>query len=124
MNNDRSRFWVAVGAFYGLVAVGASALAAHLRLDAAATRVLASAAQMNGWHALALLFCGVWRPGWFTHAAGACFTLGVLLFSGSLYAQVFGHPIQIMGQALAPFGGGVLMVGWGLLALSALGRER
>ena len=36
-----------------------SAAAAHLRLDAAATTALRDAVQMQGWHALALLVCGV-----------------------------------------------------------------
>jgi uncharacterized membrane protein YgdD (TMEM256/DUF423 family) len=38
--------------------------------------------------------------------------LGVILFSGSLALAVFiGTP-----TALAPFGGGLLMLGWGILA--------
>lgn len=123
MSIDRTRVWVGIGALYGLVAVGASALAAHMKLDPAALRAIASAAQINAWHALALLFCGVWRPGWFLHAAGACFTLGVLLFCGSIYAEAFGHHWQIVGSYGAPLGCGVLMVGWALLTVSAMARQ-
>ena len=120
----RYRGWIALGAVYGFVAVGAAAGAAHLadgRL-AAARRVtaaaLASAVQMNGWHALALVACGVLGGGAFTHAAATCFAVGVLLFSGSVYAGVFGLALG----PFAPVGGGILLLGWLLLGLSALRR--
>ena len=117
---QRSRIWVLLGAVFGLSAVGASALASHWHADAGTLRALASAAQMNGWHALALLFCGLWPGGRWVHVAGLCFTLGILLFCGSIYATLFGYH----WQAMAPYGGGVLMVGWAMLALAALARER
>ena len=120
----RFRGWVALGSVYGFVAVGAAAAAAHLmdgRL-AAARRVtaaaLASAVQMNGWHALALIACGLMGGGLFTHAAAMCFAVGVVLFSGSVYAGLFGLALG----PIAPVGGSLLLLGWLLLGVSALRR--
>lgn len=120
----QNRGWVALGSVYGMVAVGMAAAAAHLadgrlpmarRVGAAA---LASAVQMNGWHALALVACGVWGRGVMTNSAGVCFALGVLLFSGSVYAGLAGLSLG----PLAPFGGGLLMLGWLFLGLSTIRR--
>ncbi len=116
----RSPFWMILGALTGLIAVAASALGAHLHSDAATQRSIASAAQMNGWHALALLFCAVWPGGRWIHAAGLCFTVGMLLFCGSLYATALGRQWLFV----APYGGGLLMLGWVLLAAAALVRGR
>ena len=113
---DAYRGWVALGALYGLLAVAAAAGAAHLGSSPA----LLSAVQMHGWHALALLACGLWgaRGGRLTHAAGGAFAVGVLLFSGSIYAGAFGLRLG----PVAPVGGTLLMLGWALLGLSALRR--
>jgi uncharacterized membrane protein YgdD (TMEM256/DUF423 family) len=74
---------------------------------------------MQGWHALALLGTGLWAPrgGWLADLAGAAFTVGMLLFCGALYT------LGVQGMALggvAPTGGVLLMVGWLLLAASAV----
>ncbi len=113
------RGWVAFGALVGLLAVIAAAFAAHGTADAFAARARASAAQMLGWHALAIVACGLWgaQGGWLTHAAGALFTLGLLLFCGAVYSPAFGGPSLGM---TAPVGGFLLMLGWLALAVSAL----
>lgn len=115
--------WIAVGALAGLLAVlAAAAAAAHLPGDAAQSRAMASAVQMQGWHALALVLCGVWgaRGGGLVHAAGAAFAVGMLLFCGTVYAGALG--VSRLG-GLAPVGGTLLMVGWALLGMSALRRR-
>ncbi len=121
MNTDSYRGWVALGALAGLMAVAAAAGAAHLPMEAGEARAIASAVQMQGWHALALLGCGLWgvRGGALTHAAGAAFALGTLLFCGTVYAGALGGPHL---GVLAPVGGSLLMLGWALLGLSALRR--
>ena len=108
------RVWVGIGSAYGLVAVVAAAGAAHLGGGPA----LASAVQMNGWHALALVLCGVWARGRLTQAAGVAFSVGTLLFCGSVYAGLAGVHLG----PVAPVGGTLLMLGWGLLGASALRR--
>ena len=122
MNTDLYRGWVALGGLAGLLAVAAAAGAAHLPVEAGEARAVASAVQMQGWHALALLSCGVWgaRGGGLTHAAGAAFALGALLFCGTVYAGALGGPHL---GVLAPVGGSLLMLGWALLGLSALRRR-
>lgn len=119
---DRSRVWVVLGSVAGLLAVAAAAGAAHLPGEAAQSRAMASAIQMHGWHALALVACGAWgaRGGRLVHAAGAAFVVGILLFCGTVYAGALGGPRLGM---LAPIGGSSLMLGWALLGLSAIRRR-
>ena len=108
----------------GLGAVAMAAAAAHAlpaRLDAASLEMVRSALQMQGWHALALLFTGLWAPrgGIVSHLAGAAFAAGLVLFCGAVYAlALFG----VRAAAVAPAGGLLLMVGWLLLGISALRR--
>jgi len=114
------RGWVAAGALVGLLAVIAAAAAAH-GADPAAARSRASAAQMLGWHALALVAVGLWgaQGGWLGHAAGALFSLGLLLFCAAVYSPAFGGPSL---GITAPAGGVLLMLGWAAFGLSALLR--
>jgi uncharacterized membrane protein YgdD (TMEM256/DUF423 family) len=118
------RVWVALGALAGLLAVAMSAWAAHAlpaTLAPAALQQVRDGIEMQGWHALALLACGVWARAEprrrLLHAAGAAFAIGVLLFCGGVYALALGgiHP-----GPLAPTGGILLMLGWLLLGVSAL----
>ncbi len=115
-----ARLWVALGAIAGLGAVAMAALAAHLPLDPAGTRLLASGAQMEGWHALALVLCGVWAPqaNRAVHLAGLAFAFGLLLFCGDVYALALGG----WHFQVAPVGGVLLMLGWACLGISAVRR--
>jgi uncharacterized membrane protein YgdD (TMEM256/DUF423 family) len=98
-----------------------AAFAAHgtTGLDPNRVVMIRNAVQMQGWHALALIGCGLWTPrgGALCAWAGAAFTLGLLLFCGAVYT------LAIAGAsvgALAPVGGMLLMLGWLLLFVSAL----
>ena len=117
------RLWIIRGAFAGLSAVAMAAVAAHGlpgRIDPAALQMVREAVQMQGWHALTLLVCGVWalREGpVLLHWAGAAFAAGLLLFCGSVYLLALaGTRIP----AAAPAGGTLLMAGWLLLGGAAL----
>ncbi len=112
------RILIASGAVVGLLAVGAAALAAH-SLDPATSTVVGRAVQMQGWHALALLACGLWAPrgGRLALLAGGAFALGTLLFCGAVYLSALGG---LRTGPTAPAGGVLLMLGWALLGLSAL----
>ena len=74
------RTWIALGALAGLTAVAMAAVAAHGLggLDPAAVAMVRSGIEMQGWHALALLACGLWAPrgGRLADAAGAAFAAG------------------------------------------------
>ena len=118
------RVWILAGSLAGGTAVGLSALRAHaLRLDDASLAMLDSALTMQGWHALALLAAGLIarRAGLLAHLAATCFVAGIVLFCGSVYALAFAG---LRVGPTAPIGGTLLMLGWLLLAASALTRWR
>jgi uncharacterized membrane protein YgdD (TMEM256/DUF423 family) len=113
------RIWVILASLAGVGAVAMAAFEAHGIHDPVAARIVDSGVRMQGWHALALVGAALWAPrgGWLAHAAGAAFVVGMLLFCGSVY--VLGLTGMSLGL-LAPTGGITLMVGWLLLAASAL----
>ena len=117
---EMRRLWIGLGALAGLTATMMAALSAHAfsGLDAHGHTMIASAVQMQGWHALALFGTGLWAPqgGRVADAAGCAFTAGLILFCGAVYGvALYGAPFG----GVAPIGGTLLMLGWGLLAISA-----
>jgi uncharacterized membrane protein YgdD (TMEM256/DUF423 family) len=117
------RIWIALGSLAGLTAVAMAALAAHGLdwLEPARLEMARNAINMHGWHALALLACGLWasRGGRLVNWAAIAFTAGLLFFCGAVYAQALAGIHMTM---LAPIGGLLLMLGWVLLGLSAVRR--
>lgn len=117
---DRSPLLVA-GALDAALAVGLGAFAAHglrARLEPRMLEVFETGARYQMYHALAIVFCGLLAaryPG--VSAAGWIFQLGILLFSGSLYALAL-TDIKTLG-AVTPFGGVAFIVGWLWLAYAA-----
>jgi uncharacterized membrane protein YgdD (TMEM256/DUF423 family) len=115
------RVWIGLGALAGLSAVAMAALAAHGLewLEPARLQMVRNAIQMHGWHALALLACGIWAPrgGRLADFAGAAFVLGLLLFCGAVYALALAN---VHLSIMAPVGGVLLMAGWALLGISVL----
>ena len=82
--------------------------------------VFETAARYQMYHGLALIAAG-WVadrwPGPLASAAGWCFLLGVVLFSGSLYALTLSG-VRVLG-AITPLGGVAFLIGWGCLAVAA-----
>jgi uncharacterized membrane protein YgdD (TMEM256/DUF423 family) len=113
-----SRLMIAAGALAGLATVAMAAVNAHAVHDPDARELIATAVQMQGWHAIILVVCGVWaeRGGRLAQVAGAAFAAGLLIFCGDVYLLAFGGP----HLGVAPVGGVILMLGWLLLAASAL----
>jgi uncharacterized membrane protein YgdD (TMEM256/DUF423 family) len=83
-------------------------------------------------HAAALLGIAAWqgrviesarRTGrdWLNRAA-LCWSLGILLFSGSLYALALGGPSGILGP-VTPLGGLAFLCGWACLTREALTQK-
>jgi uncharacterized membrane protein YgdD (TMEM256/DUF423 family) len=109
----------------GASAVILGAFGAHaLRgvLDARGSELWHTAVSYHFWHALALglaVACGAGRAR--CVAAGA-FALGIVLFSGSLYALALGAPNA--AGLITPFGGVAFIVGWVALALSLRAASR
>jgi uncharacterized membrane protein YgdD (TMEM256/DUF423 family) len=76
------------------------------------------------YHALALLVLAVGGgnlPGRWVRLSGWSFTLGILLFSGSLYALVLSG-VRGLG-AVTPFGGVSFLVGWAALTWAFFRRD-
>jgi uncharacterized membrane protein YgdD (TMEM256/DUF423 family) len=72
------------------------------------------------YHALALVLLGLLASRansslW--NVSGSCFLAGTLLFSGLLYALTLSG-VKVLG-AIVPFGGTLLIVGWGALLAAA-----
>ena len=53
--------------------------------------------------------------------SGVLMLIGVLLFSGSIYASKLGAPASL--GAIAPYGGSSFMLGWFLLGVASLRRR-
>ncbi len=118
-----ARLWIVLGAAAGLTGVAMAALTAHAMSDDAARQIAHSAVEMQMWHALALVGTGLWAPrgGRLCDIAGAAFVLGLLAFCGEVYSHAFnGFHIP----HLAPTGGVLLMIGWAVLAVSAIRPSR
>ena len=96
-----------------LGALGAHAL--HARLSPQMLDVWRTAVQFQFWHALTLLACALARRTHATHLAAVLFTLGIVLFCGSLYALALGAPHAV--GLVTPLGGLAFIAGW--IALGA-----
>lgn len=98
----------------GASAVGLGAFGAHaLRgmVDDAGMQVWHTAVQYHFWHALAMFVAVVGlAPGRARSVAVALFALGIVLFSGSLYALALGAP-RLTG-VMTPVGGLAFIVAW------------
>ena len=105
-----------VGAFGCGVAVGIGAYAMHVALTPQNHDRLAIAALFLFAHGLALAALAP-RTTLRMRQAGVCvLMIGTILFSGSLvFAALLG-----IAPVLAPFGGGLLMLGWLLIAVGYL----
>lgn len=114
----------AVGAAFGFISVACGAFGAHGlqdKLDPHMLTIWETAARYQMYHALALLALGAWvsqNPTRSAQLAGWSFTLGTLIFSGSLYLLALTQ-IKILG-AITPIGGLGLMLGWLSFAALAL----
>ncbi len=122
------RIWLLIGALNGALAVTLGAVGAHALGPATsdATRAMfETAVRYHLIHSLALLGIAALAAhvqGTVSQrlllATGAVFTAGIVLFCGGLYA-LSGLGMSV-GARLAPFGGSLLIVGWLLLAATAV----
>ena len=120
-----SRIFLAIAAIFGGLSVGAGAFATHAlreRLSERSLEIFETAARYQMYHALALLLVALLIsraefPQPLFVAAGWSFIIGVLIFSGSLYALSLTN-IKVLG-AITPLGGAAFIAGWGALAIAA-----
>jgi uncharacterized membrane protein YgdD (TMEM256/DUF423 family) len=112
----------------GLIGVILGALGAHsLEASLTASHMLSAwqtAVHYQLVHTVALLALTAWmsaqaalmRP--LLRWTGYCWMVGIVLFSGSLYALALGGPKWV--GPITPLGGLALIVGWSLLVVDAL----
>lgn len=107
----------AIGALCAGLGVALSAYAAHGATGEAQARLQLAALFAFG-HGVALAALGAQRRRALAQAALVALLVGMLLFAGSLAgAALAGWPTRA-----APFGGGLMMLGWLLLAVDFLRR--
>ncbi|MBJ3775035.1 DUF423 domain-containing protein [Acuticoccus mangrovi] len=117
---------VLVGALNGAVAVAVGAIGAHLlegRPGAANPELIQTAVMYQLFHAATMVGMGALKGHVLPAMLGAAswaFAIGIVLFSGSLYALSLGAPHEV--AYVTPVGGGLLIIGWLLLSVAAARR--
>ena len=117
------RMLLLLAAMFGFTGVALGAFAAHglkTQLSADYLAVFQTGVHYQMLHALALLaLAALWERlvQRLLLAAGICFCVGILLFSGSLYALTLSG-IGALG-VITPVGGLMFLVGWACLGLAA-----
>jgi uncharacterized membrane protein YgdD (TMEM256/DUF423 family) len=114
--------FVVAGALFAAAAVAAGAFGAHAlasRLTPDRLATWETAARYHLFHALALVLLGAVYARWpapLLGAVGWLFTLGILIFGGTVYALALGGPRWL--GAITPIGGLALIAGWVVLAVA------
>jgi len=113
-----------VGAVAGFLAVALGAFATHglrARLSPEMLAAFETGVRYQMYHALAILLVALMLgrfDGWMFRAAGWAFTIGIVMFSGSLYLLAITGTTML--GAITPIGGLAFLVGWGFLAVAAV----
>lgn len=122
-----AKIFLVIAALSGFLAVALGAFGAHAlkgKLSPDLMVVYQTAVQYQFYHTLALLAVAVLLLKFPQQLAltvsGSCFAVGLLLFSGSLYALAFSG-IRWLG-AITPLGGLAFMLGW--LAMAWFGIKQ
>lgn len=117
------RLWIVIGAVSAFVSVAAGAFGAHAlkaRLTPDMLTIFETGNRYQMYHSLGLIAVGLFaahRPSGLLNGAGWAMLVGILVFSGSLYALALSG-VRALG-AITPIGGMGFLVGWVLFALAA-----
>ncbi|WPB82694.1 DUF423 domain-containing protein [Archangium violaceum] len=117
------RQWLILGAASAFLSVAAGAFGAHAlraRLTPDLLTIFETGARYHMYHSMGLIAIGLLgqvRPHPLLNGAGWAMTVGILLFSGSLYALALSG-VRALG-AITPLGGLGFLAGWLLLAIAA-----
>jgi uncharacterized membrane protein YgdD (TMEM256/DUF423 family) len=109
--------WIMIAGIFAFVGVALGAFGAHAlseRFGEYEKGVWHTAVLYHLIHALALFAFGIGFPNSGNQAIGWLFSIGILLFSGSLYALALSG-VKILG-AVTPLGGLAFLAGWALVA--------
>jgi uncharacterized membrane protein YgdD (TMEM256/DUF423 family) len=122
------RWFLITASLIGALSVALGAFAAHgLKqvLPADAVAIFETGVRYQFYHAFALLAVAVLYekyPGALLQWAGNCFQLGIILFSGSLYALTALKASETVGVSklglITPFGGLFFIAGWILMVIA------
>lgn len=119
-----ARFSLGLGALFGLTAIILNAVATHAlnaNLPEQARGWIDLATRYQLIHGVVLVVLSsesLLARSRFVAIAAGCFSLGILIFSGSLYSIAL-HPLPLLNQ-ITPMGGLLLMAGWLCLFLAAI----
>lgn len=121
--------WITSGALLAALAVATGAFGAHALqalVSEKAIKTWETAVQYHIFHAIAIVVCGLLQQyvqPQKLQLAARFFLIGLLLFSGSLYAMVLLQAVGLTSYrwlgAITPLGGFAFITGWVLLALTA-----
>lgn len=119
------RSFIILAGIFGFLAVALGAFGAHGLQKIVEPRLLDvwhTGVQYQMYHSLALLAVALLAVSYINSAiakwAGGAFVIGILLFSGSLYAIVL-LGVRNLGL-ITPIGGVFFLIGWVLLIVAAL----
>lgn len=113
----RFSFWMMASGLLGASAVAIGAIASHVVTNPAATAAIEKASAYQLWHVLAIIV-SLTMSDTASRVARLLFLLGILMFSGSIYAKYFLGMHQAV--SLAPVGGVAMILGWLVLAFSSV----
>jgi len=110
-----SKTALCTGIIFAFLSVGLGAFGAHgikQRVSADMLAIWNTAVTYQFFHALALILLAMWMKQSAAELSAAFwfFTMGIVIFSGSLYALVL-LDIKVLG-AVTPVGGVSFLVGW------------
>jgi uncharacterized membrane protein YgdD (TMEM256/DUF423 family) len=123
------KYWIAIGAVSAGIAVAAGAVGTHvlkesLKWPADDLETYDVAVSYQTIHSLGLMIVGLLlarcRSRWLT-AAAVLFVLGIVLFSGGIYAWLASDNATFI--RVVPVGGSAWILGWMLAACGALAQR-
>jgi uncharacterized membrane protein YgdD (TMEM256/DUF423 family) len=120
-----TQIFVSLAAVFGGLSVAAGAFASHAlreKISERSLEIFDTGARYQMYHALALLLVALLisrtqSPQPILVTSGWLFIIGIVIFSGSLYALSL-TGVKILG-AITPLGGVAFLAGWGALAIAA-----
>ncbi len=117
--------FISTASIFGMLAIIFGAFGAHAlkkKLNEDQLKSFETGVKYQMYHALVLLILG-FNFKYTTQAIYWCFTLGILLFSFSIYALVLsdakGKKLKFLGP-VTPIGGLLFVIGWFLLLINHL----
>ncbi|MBD2214996.1 DUF423 domain-containing protein [Nostoc linckia FACHB-104] len=122
-----TQIFLSIAAILGGLSVAGGAFGAHAlreKISERSLEIFDTGTRYQMYHALALLVVALLlsrteSPPSTLVASGWLFIIGIVIFSGSLYALSL-TGVKSLG-AIAPIGGAAFIAGWGALAIAAWG---